>query len=416
MRDGENRGVRSRFTSRRGAMLVFVAVSMTALLGIVALSVDIGAGNRVRRIAQTAADAAALGGANEILRGSDSAAVVAAAVAAYNKAGNAIPGTVPNVYHPPATGTYAGNKKFIEVTVARTIPTIFGFAVGTDSLVIQARGVAGASAANRICIFGLASTGNAIEIPNGGDVDAGSPGNGCAIVSNSGIMVKNGGSMSGESISAVGGITIGPPGSSTPEYPNIPPVVDPLAYLTAPAETSCDFTDFKVNGTMNLTPGVYCGGIELQGVNGTRANLAPGTYILRGGGIQGGKNEIVGTGVTIINTNGPGNDPNTFAPIEFENNCLIDLSAPTTGPFAGVVIFTPPDAPFAVNTFCGMGDLTGAVYMPSQEFQLVNANGKLSITGSLFANRITTENGGGKLDITSDLSGGAAAKRISLVQ
>ncbi len=407
-----------RTGNRRGAMLVLVGVSMVALLGLVALSADIGAGNRVRRISQTAVDAAALGGGNEIMRSSSSAAVVAAAVAAYNKAGNPVPGAVLSVHYPPLTGTYAGNNRFIEVTLARTIPTMFGGILGRDSLAVFARGVAGAAAGSQVCVLGLSNSGSAIDIK--GDIDAGSPGSGCSVVSNSGIEVKNGGKLTGGSISAVGGISIGPPGSSTPEYPGIPPVPDPLAYLTAPAETSCPpaLTNFKVSGTMNLSPGVYCGGIDFQGGNGKKAILAAGTYILRGGGIKGGKNELEGTNVTIINTNGPGNDPTKFAPFEFEQNCLVNLTAPTSNldPYRGIVLFAPVNTPFAVNTFCGVGDLTGTVYMPSQEFMLANGNGKLTIIGSLYAGTITTENAGGKYEIISDMTSIAAVKRLSLVQ
>ena len=53
---------------RHGAMLVFVAVAGVVLMGFLAMTLDIGAGARQRRIAQTAADAGAIGGGQEILR------------------------------------------------------------------------------------------------------------------------------------------------------------------------------------------------------------------------------------------------------------------------------------------------------------------------------------------------------------
>src|SRR5687767_10536496 len=60
---------------RRGAMLVFIAVAGIVLMGFLAMTLDIGAGSRQRRIAQTAADAGAIGGGQEIYRLNGSAAV-----------------------------------------------------------------------------------------------------------------------------------------------------------------------------------------------------------------------------------------------------------------------------------------------------------------------------------------------------
>jgi hypothetical protein len=53
----------------RGATAVFVAVALAALLGMVALAVDVGMLMKVRADAQRAADAAALAGAQDFLRG-----------------------------------------------------------------------------------------------------------------------------------------------------------------------------------------------------------------------------------------------------------------------------------------------------------------------------------------------------------
>ncbi|HEX9054086.1 MAG TPA: pilus assembly protein TadG-related protein [Gemmatimonadales bacterium] len=58
-----------RGLDRRGATAVFVAVALAALLGMVALAVDVGMLMKVRADAQRAADAGALAGAQEFLRG-----------------------------------------------------------------------------------------------------------------------------------------------------------------------------------------------------------------------------------------------------------------------------------------------------------------------------------------------------------
>jgi hypothetical protein len=61
---GERKGL-----GRRGATAVFIAVSLAALLGMVALAVDVGMFMKTRSDAQRSADAAALAGAQEFLKG-----------------------------------------------------------------------------------------------------------------------------------------------------------------------------------------------------------------------------------------------------------------------------------------------------------------------------------------------------------
>ncbi|HYL30302.1 MAG TPA: pilus assembly protein TadG-related protein, partial [Gemmatimonadales bacterium] len=53
----------------RGATAVFVAIALAALLGMVALAVDVGMLMKVRADAQRAADSAALAGAQDFLSG-----------------------------------------------------------------------------------------------------------------------------------------------------------------------------------------------------------------------------------------------------------------------------------------------------------------------------------------------------------
>lgn len=408
-------------SNRRGAMLAFVAVSMVGLLGVLAITIDVGAGNRERRMAQTAADAAALGGGNNILRGHDAASVIAAAQ--YSATLNHFASGV-TVRYPPDTGVYAGNDDFIEVQIDRTIPTRFGSIFNKPTLQIQARAVAGAAAWSNYCIIGLAPSGNAIDLPNGTQIEA----TNCSVASNSGIDAFN---IDARSIAAVGAVDIHQTGSSVVRS-GVPPTLNPFAHLVIPAETSCDHTNFTVSANVTLDSGVYCGGITINA--NRRATLRPGTYILRGGGINASGNgaELYGPasgtapgGVTIINTAGPGGNMAAFRPIVFGNTCYVTLHAPTSGDYRGIVIFTDPNAPstgpYSENEFCGKGleagpDIRGVIYMPSQTFRLVNANGKFELAGTIVANRVEAENGGGRFFIRSDDSGNSGFKRLSLVR
>jgi Flp pilus assembly protein TadG len=72
--------------SERGATLILVAVAMTALLGFLALAIDLGMLYTARADAQRAADAAALAGASAFLDNSASAAVTPARQRAFEYA------------------------------------------------------------------------------------------------------------------------------------------------------------------------------------------------------------------------------------------------------------------------------------------------------------------------------------------
>src|SRR6266487_1359049 len=63
-----HRGCRERQGNRRGAILVIVALFMISFMGLLVLVVDVGSLQRQKRMAQTAADAGARAGADEIFR------------------------------------------------------------------------------------------------------------------------------------------------------------------------------------------------------------------------------------------------------------------------------------------------------------------------------------------------------------
>ena len=163
------------------------------------------------------------------------------------------------------------------------------------------------------------------------------------------------------------------------------PPPDPLASLPPPAVPNCPgdhnvpgaipFVVSASGGTVNLTPGVYCGGIEISGSSKT-VNFAPGEYILAGGGLigSGGSNTYNGTGVMFYNTeSSPGADD--FGDIDFSGNSTVNLSAPTSGTYAGVLFFQDPtNDPAAEGVkfkVAGTVSVTldGVIYFPNQLVQ-----------------------------------------------
>lgn len=123
--------ITQRFASERGAVLIYVALILPLLIGVAALAIDGSNAYAQQRRMQTAADAAALAGAQRLALGGDSAAVQSAvqSLATANR----------------ATGfTWAaidGNTG-VRVTVERTFDTFFAGSIGRPTLTVGATAAA----------------------------------------------------------------------------------------------------------------------------------------------------------------------------------------------------------------------------------------------------------------------------------
>ena len=110
----------------KGQVLVITALCMTALMGFVALAVDVRLLFRAQRNLQTAADAAAIAGALDYLYTSAATATTAASSASTsNGFTNGTGGVVVTVSAPAADGPNAGVAGFVEVVITQPDPTIF---------------------------------------------------------------------------------------------------------------------------------------------------------------------------------------------------------------------------------------------------------------------------------------------------
>jgi hypothetical protein len=131
----------------RGAILVWFALMLTVLLGMVGLVVDVGLMMGTHRQVQNAADAAALAVAMNLLYGSNASPVDTATTYVRNHNGLADAET-PVVHIPPASGAYVGVAGFVEVIVTSPVQTLFiQFLPGVgDTHNVTARAVAGGEA------------------------------------------------------------------------------------------------------------------------------------------------------------------------------------------------------------------------------------------------------------------------------
>jgi hypothetical protein len=426
-----------------GQALVFAVTTLGILLmGFAGMGIDMGMMRYQKRLLQTAADAAAIAAASNLVYGGVSAAATAAvsqngfAVATTNL-GAACPTTVSNVTmtlnNGPVSGPHQSNASYVEVCVAELQPTFFMRVVGVNSETVSARAVAtnlGGGGNTSGCLFTLGSPSNAIEGVNvTGSVSI--QGSSCGIVDNGNFNTTGkafdvcAASFSVEGISgsagtagACGGKGLFCTASATCPATGAPAAGDPLAYLTAPAVPAdatcppgstawCTLTAtgtsvvMPTGTTTTLNPGRYSN--IVFGKNST-TTLAPGIYYIDGSpGITfNGAATVTGTGVTFyftgsatINATGGG------------SNLDMQVSAPTSGTYAGILMYQDP-SDLSPPTLGGDNNtsLTGALYFPSVELTLFgNANLNANSQYSIIVSKALALTGNPVLYLNSNYSG-----------
>ncbi len=182
---------------------------------------------------------------------------------------------------------------------------------------------------------------------------------------------------------------------SDPSYST--PVADPLASLPAPTVGSCSpaatlgtaswnhsstWSWSNISPAQTINPGVYCGGLNIQGGNVT---LNPGIYILNGGGltIQGSNTTVSGAGVYFYNTATSGN---TAGPMTLSGQPNVTLTSPTSGTYEG--IFFMQD-----HNVCGTSSS-------------INGNTNIKINGSIYTHCTDTPYSPDNLTYTGESSTG----------
>jgi Tfp pilus assembly protein FimT len=362
-------------TGRRGFVLVTMILCLAIVLAFLGLAIDVGFEQWTKVRMQSAADAAALGGAREIAAsGTGNLISAARGDATTNGFTSGQSSATVTVNNPPSTGYSTTDGTAVEVLISQTVPTIFMQVLGFSSSTVKARSVARTEAGGTTCFYALdPSMSNAFTVSNGVSVSSS-----CGILidsnSNTALTASGGATLTAPTISVVGKYTVsgGATISPTPTT-GASAASNPLSYLTPPAVGSCNYTNYSAGGgaTVTLNPGVYCNGISIA--NGATATLNPGTYILKGGGMTfAGGAKVTGAGVMFYNTYAAGYP---YGPITFNNGTTETLVAPTTGAYAGILMFQDPTVSGgAASAFAGgtSANLTGALYFPTTALSFSN--------------------------------------------
>ena len=333
-----------KLNKQSGQVLVGTAVALVVLAGFAGLAIDMGTLRYERRLQQSAADAAAMTAASNLVYNSG------VALGARNAAtqdgftdtdsGAGCVGSVLGcvsvaVNVGPSVGPHAGDTKYVEAIVTAVQPTYFMNIFGVNKSVVSARAVAtnitGSSKNNCLvtlgapiaAIEGVNVTGNAtIKAPNCGIADNGNfdtTGNAYSVVADS--FAVSGQCLGNDCKSsnvvctqtATGCPTYGTAAAPDPLANGPAPITtpsDPGYSSTCAGAVPCDWS--SPTGASTIQPGKY--NSILIGKNSV-VTMAPGIYYINGsvGGSNAGLNFQGGASLTsqgyLGGTNPCGSDP-----------------------------------------------------------------------------------------------------------
>jgi Flp pilus assembly protein TadG len=164
------------------------------------------------------------------------------------------------------------------------------------------------------------------------------------------------------------------------------PIPDPYANDYYPAPPANCQNQPPIHNTRTLSPGFLC---ELKVNAGANVTLNPGVYYIGQGGLSvAGSARLSGTGVTIVLTSSAG----TYALATINGGATVNLSAPTSGPTAGIVIFGDRTMPVgSVHKFNGGASQNygGAIYIPKGAVEFSGGSGTGTSCTQIIGDTIT---------------------------
>jgi len=341
--------------AREGNLAVIFALAALPVIGAIGAAVDFSKVSDVRSQMQNALDAAVLAGVTQA-----SASQVSTATAVFRGDFEAKYGTssTPS-FTQNADGTLSGTASTSVSMSFLSALQVPPFALTVNSTATPGR-QATVSPAASVCILLLNQAKQGLLVNSGVVLNAPTCEVHVASTSNPAAMFN---STLGVKTICIKGSTVTKNGGVTPPtVTNCATVSDPFA-SRMPAVTvgSCDFNNQTYNGSTTLNPGTYCGWTNFNG-SGT-LTLNPGLYIIKSGGMTFNSGWTVnGTGVTFYLV-----DQN--ATLTFNGNVNANLSAPTSGTYANILMFEPSglsNTNLPINGTSG-SSFTGLMYLPSRD-------------------------------------------------
>lgn len=368
--------------------MIMSALILPVLAAVTAGAVDYSALLAQKNRLQQAADAAALGGANELyLAGAEVRQVqeVANSIARRALAGRGDAKIETSL--PPS-------KDEVTVQIKQDSSGVLTAAFGVFDTTLAVRATARVVGGGRLCVVGLESNGaGVIRLDKNAQIVAPT----CSVYSNSsspqGLQSKQNAKMQAEFICSAGGKVGGKSNFSPDPVLDCPLIEDPLGARKPVIPGSCVASNLVLGETkaaktkkkdatadwrpttyetVTLTPGRYCGGLTINGPYDVK--LEPGIYAMDGGPLRvGGGAKIRGRDVGFFFT-GKG------ATLHLQPKSSIDLEAPRTGSMAGM-LFQESDRgsgnPKHLIESEDARNLLGTIYFPRGTLEVIS-NGTIA--------------------------------------
>ena len=339
----------------RGNVAVLFALMLPLIVGGAGLGVETTYWRYKQLQLQAAADAAAFAAGTEKRTGSDEADIAAAAAVATTQNGFAPSSVVVAVSYPASVNGVA-TPNAVQVSLQAQASRFFTAYFSAEPIQLGARATSNFAASGAACILALSPSASGAVLVSG---SAAIQLDGCTVMANSvsatAVTSQGSSSISAGCLITAGGVQLSGAVSLGCGAPvtQAPQAVDPYRSLAAPSSSGA----CKSDSGGALQPGNYCSGMTITGA----ATLAPGVYVISGGDFRlNGGADISGSGVTIYLTGG--------ARVRMNGNAEVNLSAPTSGPYAGILFYGDRAVTGLTNEFNGTAAsrLTGSLYFPGQ--------------------------------------------------
>lgn len=371
-----------------GSYLMMAAIMMPTLVGLIGLGTDYGLWIHTRQKMQNAADSAAYSAALAVTGAGGDAITQAYAMASSFGLSDGFNGVTISVNKPPTSGPNMSTAGAIEVIIRQPQARLFSVLLSSQSLVVKSRAVAIPGVNGTGCVVALnKAASSAINVQGTADIAL----TGCALYddssNSSALNVGGSGTIKAQDIYVVGGIN-GNVTASGSVVTGASSIADPYSDVSMGSFSGCDQINMSAKNTLTLSPGVYCKGLSLNA--GANVTLKPGVYYFDQGSLTvNGGATLTGTGVTLVFTSSTGSN---YADATINGGATINLTAPTTGGTAGIVILGDKNMPTGtVFKFNGGSSqiMTGAIDLPKAAVQFAGGSNSGQACTQLIADTIT---------------------------
>ena len=350
--------------ANQGSVAVIFGLSATALVGMVGGAVDYARLVSQRSNLQSAVDAGVMAGGNALkLVVSSTDSIVGLTTQTIRTEAKASPASPVSI-----EVSVAADKTSVTARAEQSVKLVFGPFVGMAAIPISAQAKASVVGKMRLCMLALdPSATGAFALQQKAQVTAYD----CALYSNSnsrsGMVGRNSSMARAQTICSAGGFENQSANFTPNPQTGCPVIPDPLRDSPTPQIGQCtllaavlkiiDIATGPSKGVnviasnVTLNPGTYCGGLKIT--KKAVVTLNPGIYVFKDGPLVVDKEAtLTGSDVGLFFT---GNN----AGLLFDKKTTISLSAPTTGPMAGLLmsedasVVLPIDPVVLVDTLLG---------------------------------------------------------------